>query len=107
GIRQRQPPRSASGPTQYRERNAKRGKQRETGRHQRDRERQQPAERLGVDQERVADPIEPGEEISESEPPARGRCRNEAAPAAGRRPVDEPDQDRERQERRRPYRERR
>src|SRR5262249_42022415 len=66
-----------------------------------DRERQQPAEGLGVDQKRMADPIEAGEEIAEAEPPADRGGREHSAEAAGRA-VDEPDQDRKRNEGQRP-----
>ena len=55
------------------------GEDREPGRQRRDRERQQPAEGLGVDQERVADPVEPGDEIAEAEPPAGDRRPPDAA----------------------------
>ena len=34
-------------------------------------ERQHPAEGLRIDQERVAEPVEPGEQISETEPASR------------------------------------
>ena len=51
----------------------KRGVEREIGRQAGDRDRQQPAEGLGIDQEGVADPVKPGEEIAEAEAPAGGR----------------------------------
>ncbi len=67
-----------------------------------DRNRQQPAEGLGIDQEGVADPVEAGEEISEAEEPAGdGGCKN-SAEASGGGAVDQPDRDRKGQEQERP-----
>ena len=68
------------------------GKQRQAGRQADDGERQQPSEDLGIDQERMADPVETGEEIAEPEPPARRGRRPDAAEPSRRRPVDQPDQ---------------
>src|SRR5215475_7946148 len=45
------------------------GVEREVGWKSRDRDRQEPSECLHVDQEGVADPVEPGEEVSEAETP--------------------------------------
>ena len=50
-------------------------------------ERQQPGESLGVDQKRKADPVEPGDEIAEPEPPAADR-RGAITPPS--RPADAP-----------------
>ncbi len=107
GDREREHARRAARPDQPRQREPQRGKERQAGRQPDDRERQQPAEDLGVDQKRVADPIEAGEEIAEAEPPARGRRRHHAAEAPGGGAIDQPDQDREGEERHRPHVERR
>ena len=60
----------------------------------------QPGELVRLDQEGVADPPEPGEEIAEAEPPADREGRPEppdaAAPRFRHRAVDQPDQDRQR-----------
>ena len=48
------------------------------------RERQQPREGLGVDQEREADPVEAGDEIAEAEPPAARRPRVDHAAETAR-----------------------
>ena len=68
-----------------RQREAEAGVAGHAGRQRDDRERQQPAEDLGIDQKGVADPIEPGEEIAEAEPPAGDRRAGSAAEPAGRR----------------------
>ena len=100
-------PRRPARPEHARERQAE-GRVAGHARRQRDdRERQQPAEGLGVDQKGVADPIEPGEEIAEAEPPAGDRRARQSAEAAGRRAIDQPHQNREREEQHRPGVERR
>ena len=80
------------------------GEQRRQADH---RERQQPAEGRSVDQKGEADPIETGDEITETKTPAgRGR-RTHAAPTGDAGTVDQPDQRRESQKQYRPEIERR
>ena len=105
--RERDQPARPARPEQPRQREAEAGVAGHAGRQRDDRERQQPAEGLGVDQECVADPIKTGEEIAEAEPPAGDRRARQSAAAAGRRAVDQPHQDREREEQHRPGIERR
>ena len=77
----------AARPQQPRQRDAERREQREAGGQADDGKGQQPAERLGIDQKRMADPVKAGEEIAEAEPPAGdGRGGHAAAP----RPAAEP-----------------
>ena len=98
----------AARPEQARERDAERGEDREHRRQADDRERQQPAEGLRVDQKGVADPIKAGEEIAEAEPPAASRPRRARRPN-GRPPAPSISQtsDRKGQEQHRPGVERR
>src|SRR5262249_30937768 len=65
-------------------------------------EGEQPEEGRGVDEERMADPIEPSEKIAEAEPPADRGGREHSTEATAGRAVDEPDQDRKRNEGQRP-----
>src|SRR5262249_26690095 len=51
----------------------------------------QPSEGLGIDQERVADPKEAGDEVAEPEPPADQEAGRRAVPAGRRGAVDQPD----------------
>ena len=100
--RQRQDPHRPARPDQRASAEPQRREDRQAGRQRDHRERQQPAEGLGIDQERMADPIETGQEIAEAEPPARAGRRQHAAEPPRRRPVDQPDQDRKGDERDRP-----
>ena len=70
-------------------------------------DRQQPAECRCVNQEGVADPVEPGEKVTEAEPPATQSCRRNSTgtPASGA--VDQQDQNRKSQKQHRPRIERR
>ena len=105
--RERQHPRGIPRPDQARQREAERREQREVGRQAEHRERHQPGKGRRIDQEGVAGPVQPGHEIAEPEPEARHRRRRHAAPFPGRRPVDQPDRDRKRDEQHRPGIERR
>src|SRR6202011_5155278 len=68
--RERENARWSTHPEKPRERERRGGEQRQIGRQSKDRERDQPGERLGVDQERNPDPIEAGDEITEPEQPS-------------------------------------
>src|SRR5262249_4038172 len=92
----------AARPNQTGEREAEAGIDPKPGRHADDRKRQQPAEDLGIDQERIAHQIEAGEKIAEPEPPPGRGGREYPAETAGGSAVDEPDQDRKGEERDRP-----
>ena len=71
---ERQYARRPAHPDQPRRGDAQGGVEREIGRQSGDRDRQQPAEGLGIDQKGVTDPVEAGEKIAEAEAPA-GDCR--------------------------------
>src|SRR3974390_2537100 len=64
--------------------------EREIGRQPGDRDRKQPSERLGVDQECGADPVEPGEEVAEAETPPGSPRSYRRAPASGGRAIPKP-----------------
>ena len=97
GEREYPPPVLA--PQELRRGRAETPEEREAGRQPDHRHRHEPAEDVGFDEERLADPPEAGEEIAEAEPPADGEGGQEAAhaavPCVGDRPVDQPDEDRE------------
>ena len=85
GDGERQHARGVAGPDQPRQRKAERGEQREIGRQAEHRERQQPCEGRGIDQEGIADPVQARHEITEAEPPA-GPSPPTARRASARRP---------------------
>ena len=103
---QRDNPPGAARPEQPRQREAKAHVDRHRRRKPDDRDRQQPAEGLGVDQKRVADPVKSERGNSRTRTTSRSRRRNRAVPAAGGRAIDQPDQHAERDEHDRPDRER-
>ena len=101
--RKRQHARRAARPDQPRECECKRSVEREPSGQADHRQWQQPAEHLGVDQKRIPDPVEAGEEVSKAEPPARACGRPDAAEPSSGCAIDEPQQDRKRHKGRGPH----
>ena len=71
------------------------GEQGEPGGNRDHREGQEPAELVSLDEQRHSDPVEAGEEVAESEPPAGGECGAQAGTACTG-PVDQPNEYRKR-----------
>ena len=100
--RKREHARWPARPDEPREGKPQTGEEREISRQSRDSDRQQPSKSLGVDQEGIADPIEAGEEIAETETPAGYEGSHHAAEPPGEDAVHQPDQNRKGQEQHRP-----
>ena len=87
----------AGRPQEPRDRKARSRKDRKDRRQGDDAKRQRPGELVRLDQERRADPPEPGEKIAEAHPPAGPEGGAHRAEPAVLRAVDQPDRDRQRQ----------
>jgi len=71
--------RRARAPSQHAEHRARGIKKPQPTGHQHGNERKLPGVRVGIDQEGVADPIEPDEKKAEAEAPANSPCLTQAA----------------------------